>query len=130
MIKEAYCSYEISKLLERKGFDVPCNSWYMSCGDGSVKKFMLAEPDNHNQYDGFPWIVSRPTHQMACAWLREKYHIFIEIDTSIDLNGNYHFNYTILDKECKYVRRGHTYFERNYEDAVETALKYVLENLI
>lgn len=130
MIKEAYCSYEISKLLKEKGFNVPCNSWYMPCSDGSVKKFMLTRPDNYNHYDGFPWTVSRPTHQMAMAWLREVYNIFIEISTSIDLNGDYHFSYTILDKECKYVRKGYTDFDWNYEEAVEAALKYSLENLI
>lgn len=64
------------------------------------------------------------------AWLREVHHIFIEISASIDLNSKYHFSYTILDKECKYVKLGCTNFNWKYEDAVEAALEYVLTNLI
>lgn len=78
-------------------------------------------------YDGDYWFCYI---QMAMAWLREKHNIFIEVSVSIDLNGNYHYSYCILNKECKYVRKGYTDFDWNYEDAVETALKYILENLI
>lgn len=63
-------------------------------------------------------------------WLREIHNIFIEISVSIDLNGKYHYSYSLLDKECKYHRKGYTDFDWEYEDAVEAALKYSLENLI
>lgn len=100
MVKEAYCSYELTKLMVNKGFD--------------------------------PDLVkgTKITHQMAMAWLREVHKLFIEISTSIDLNGKYHFGYTILDKECNYVRRRYTYSNWNYDDAVETALKYCFKKLI
>ena len=125
MIQEAYVSYEIAQLLKKKGFNERTLYHYTNCD-------VLQHNIVYNQYKNSEILnaYSAPTHQMACAWLREKYHIFIEIGTSIDLNGDYHFLYTILDKECKYVRRGYTYFEWNYEDALEAALKYVLENLI
>ena len=122
MIKEAYCSYELSKLLKKNGFDEKVFTYYE---DEILKKGHWFEwnrsPLGH---------IAAPTHQMAMKWLREVHNIFIEISTSIDLNGDYHFSYTILDKECKYVRKGYTDFDWNYEDAVEAAIKYALENLI
>ena len=124
-MKEAYCSYEISKLLKEKGFDECIFEFYE--GDKikyarNDEGFRLSElPDTY-----YPHI----THQMTMAWLREVHNIFIEISVSIDLNSNYHYSYFILNKECKYVRKGYTDFDWNYEDAVESAIKYCLEKLI
>ena len=100
MVKEAYCSYELVKLMVNKGFD--------------------------------PDLVkgTKISHQFAMSWLREVHKIFIEIGVSIDLNGNYHFSYRILDKECKYVIKVCTDFDWTYEDAVEAAVKYCFEKLI
>lgn len=139
MIQEAYVSYEIAQLLKKKGFNVPCNSWYMYCGDGSVKKFMLAEPVNHNQYDGFPLTVSRPTHQMACAWLREHgLHINANIsyDYSVDADGNEVDRWTFWLFEILSSFNGNLIYTEevnqydSYEEAVESAIKYSLENLL
>ena len=130
MIKEAYCSKEVSILLKEKGFDIPVNYEY---------HYKITIPQFHRKKHNFNGIeyhncssewYSAPTHQMAMTWLREVHKIFIEIGICMDLNGNYHYAYTILDKDCKYVRRGYTDFDWNYEDTVEAALKYVLENLI
>lgn len=112
MITEDYCSDEVANLLKEKGFIEPVTE---------LNKLLFKEGKKP---------VLKITHQKAMKWLREVYHIFIEISTSIDLNGNYHFNYTILDKECKYVRKRYTSFDWKYEDAVEEALKYLLENVI
>ena len=71
MITEDYCSYEISRLLEEKGFDIPCKyAWH-----GGIKK-----PDFHRHSINFnggdykdlrtKW-YSAPTHQMAMKWLRD-----------------------------------------------------------
>ena len=121
MIKEAYCSFEVSKLLREKGFDEPCIYYYK---DGVLMFSPFLKGRNSYQTDTY----SAPTHQMAMAWLRDTHKIFIEIGVSIDLNGNYHYGYAILDDKCRYVKRDYTSFK--YEDAVETALKYVLEILI
>ncbi len=123
MIKEAYCSFEVAKLLKEKGFDEPCFYYYKN---GVLMFSPFLKGRNSYQTD----TCSAPTHQMTMAWLREVHNIFIEIGASIDLNGNYHFCYIILDKKCRYVRKDYTDFDWNYEDAVEAALKYVLENLI
>jgi len=124
---ETYCNYEISKFLKKKGFNEKTFGIYIK-----GQPYNLQHNFRGNKFSNSEMLnaYSSPTLQMACAWLREVHHIFIEIGTSIDLNGNYHFSYTILDKECKYVRRGYTEFDWNYENAVEAAIKYCLENLI
>lgn len=108
MINEDYCSYEVAKLLKEKGCDYP--------------NLHGIDSDRDNI-----WI--KITHQMAMQWLRE-YGIFIEISVSMDLNGSYHYNYSVLNEKCEYARKGCTSPEWRYEDAVEAALTYSLENLI
>lgn len=135
MIQEAYCSYEISKLLKKKGFGVPCNSWYIPYSDGSVKKCMLAEPVNYNHYDGFPWTVSRPTHQMACAWLREKHliHIYAEYKAFFQEKPKkvyYHWMPFVKTLPQGGFPNSLDIYCDNYEEAIEAALKYTLENLL
>lgn len=124
-MKEAYVSFEVAKLLKEKGFDEECTHYYSYEDDELIEYTNGVYSRNSKDCHRY----TSPTHQMACAWLREVHNIFIEISVSIDLNGNYHFSYTILDKECKYVRRGYTDFDWNYEDAVEAAIKYCLESL-
>jgi hypothetical protein len=126
-IKEAYVSFEVAKLLKEKGFNEPCLSYFWGEENNKEISYTDFQFTNKQLYSDQ---ILRPTHQMACAWLREEHHIFIEIGTSVDLNGNYHFGYTILDNKCKYLTRGYTDFNFNYEDAVEAALEYTVKNLI
>ena len=127
MITEDYVSFEIAKLLKEKGFNVPCNSWYIPYSDGSVKEFVLAEPVDYNHYDGFPWTVSRPTHQMVLAWLREIYRIDIVIEISDPSVKDRKYYCIIWDgNNDSYILD----LFNSYEETVETALKYTLEKLI
>lgn len=125
MEKEQYVSFEVAKLLKEKGFDEECHHVYEG-EDIEWANILYGEDVLSNSND----VISAPTQQMAMRWLREDKNIFIEISTSIDLNGRYHYSCFILDKECKYLRKGYTDFDWTYEDAVEAALKYCLKNLI
>lgn len=105
MVAEDYCSFEVSKLLKEKGFD----------------------------YQGFDYIdfegevirQNRPTHQMAMKWLRQEKNIIINVwYNGVDWDAEYYNDedenfYPITDSSCN-----------SYEEAVEAALKYSLENLI
>lgn len=108
MITEDYISFEVAKLLKEKGFD----------------------------YNGFDYIdfegevirQDRPTHQMAMKWLRGK-GIIIVIQPE-------YFN---VESKCSawgcdiWVDDNYEKLQGDfpsYEEAVEAALKYVLENLI
>lgn len=108
MIKERRCSYEVCKLLHEKGFDVKCTDWYFE--------------NNIN--------IWKPTHQMACDWLREVHKIFADPIKQ----GNYNDtreDYTYIVASNGTVYRNSSVCDKySYEEAVEAALKYSLENLI
>ena len=130
MIKEAYVSFEVAKLLKEKGFDEDTIGYYNSIAEIPERIKFFDSPISIYNSDGLIGCIQAPTLQMAMKWLREVHHIFIEIHASIDLNGKYHFSYSILDKECRYIRRGFINCDRNYEQTIEAALKYILEDLI
>ena len=128
MIKEAYCSKEVSILLKEKGFNEKCRGGYHYEFDDNDNPIVMleewmAQPYNNDFVDeGF--LCSAPTHQLAMNWLREVHSIYIDIDM---LSGiTYWWSVYLLDK-----KQGETTISYDtYEDAVEAALKYVLENLI
>lgn len=108
MITEDYCSYEVSKLLDEKGFNEECDNFYSI----PTKDLFI------------------PTHQMALKWLRKK-GIFIEIGIFGKTDVTYSFNISVLNEGEIYPPLDkETQFFKNFEEAVEAALKYSLENLI
>ena len=136
MIQEADCSYEVSTLLKEKGFDEKCHSSYWGSDIVDYTDLPLNYNDNNSS-------CSRPTHQMACAWLREKHEIFIQINRY----NQYYEGYGVIPMTEHDKERGHNpeYSARilnalsvsriterfeSYEEAVEAGLKYCLENLI
>ena len=127
VIKEDYVSFEIAKLLKEKGFNEPC--WcYWNFSQEEYPTFLQYR--HRNSDDDLEEKPTAPTFQMAMKWLREVHKIFIEISVSIDFNGKYHYSYFILNRECKYIRKGYADFDWNYEQACEAAIKYCLENII
>lgn len=114
MIKEDYVSYEVAKLLKEKGFNEPVTE---------LNKLLIKEGEKP---------VLRITHQKAMKWLREVHNICIVIEPHA-------YDY-INEKNASYVCslwQGDNYYENilskdypTYEEVVEAALKYSLENLI
>lgn len=138
-MKEAYCSYEISKLLKEKGFDEQCSSTYDTAVSGGKPIFYKYDvlhffPNGmKNSDDKYGMVISAPTHQMACAWLREVHKVLIVIDAyhtdhwegyidSFEISIYSHASTIIVPNEIAH----HT----DYTEAVEAAIKYSLENLI
>lgn len=144
MINEAYVSFEVAKLLKEKGFDCPCHATYDTAVTGGKPKFFEYDvlqffPDGmKNSDDKYGMVISAPTHQMTMKWLREVHNIQIELNWD---KGNQLYSFQIW-KLGKYqaeissldlwrIYKDDNYLgEWNYEDAVEAALKYCLENLI
>ena len=127
-ITEDYVSFETAKLLKEKGFDWECLAhWFI----GTERNFSISKtPQNWNEVKtDLDWL-SCPTHQMACKWLREVYKLHIGIARG---PKGYHITIeTIPLGVVKYITReivGTTYID-SYEEAVEAALKYTIENLI
>ena len=129
MIKEDYVSYEVAKLLKDRGFDEPCHCFYeykKRLYNDMYKYFPNGMKNSDHDKEGNKG-VSAPTHQMACRWLREVYNVVIEIN-SIWIVG-FGYNYIariVVEGESKKCLKHYNY----YEEAVEAAIKYTLENLI
>lgn len=130
MIKEEYCSYEVAKLLKRKGFNEFVHYEYhdRSAIPGFHKK---AHNFNGSEYTYCieEWF-SAPTHQMALRWLRDR-EIYITIVFGAYPSLKKVFWIPQIDSLEGFNLPDSFYKEYNrYEEAVEAALKYALENLI
>ena len=137
MIKEAYVSFEVAKLLKEKGFNYPCRAVYSPKG---IVTHYLKEEVRAYDLKGHKKLC--PTHQMAIKWLREVYHIEISITFGfpfIDGKQQYKYFWSIVkvcDNHLEYPMNDSSSASYNeemvdsYEEAVEAALKYSLENLI
>ncbi len=127
MTKEAYCSYEVSKLLKEKGFSEKCTACYRTDLNNQFElisgRVNFCNP-RFNKFKSIP-PLNAPTQQVAMRWLRER-GIFINIDYMIECPTFKYYIY-LDDSASK-----HTDFKHypTYEEAVESALKYCLENLI
>ena len=113
MIKEAYCSDDVCKLLKENGFKEPCTD---------LNKLVIKDGEK-------PFI--KVTHQKAMAWLREVYGIFIAINND-DLDFNWQC-YDLINRgstlDPKILSESYAGY-KTYEEAIEAAIKYSLENLI
>ena len=122
MIKEDYCSYKVAKILKEKGFHEPCIATYNS----TTKNFQVEEiyEDWTIHWKGY---ISAPTLQMAMKWLREVHNIDICVFP-------YQADYISYSYKVKIYKNKEIYLtitdSKTYEDAVEEALKYCLDNLI
>lgn len=114
MIKEAYCSFEVAKLLKEKEFCERCFICYEQNGE------VFEGFGNWNKTDIY---IAAPTHQMACAWLRDVHNIDICVFP-------YQIDYIGYSYEVKIYKNKEMYFSitdsKTYEEAVEIALKYTL----
>lgn len=109
-ISEDYVSDETFKLLKEKGFDDSC------C------RFVVESDETYHR--------GAPTLQMAMKWLREKHNLFIQI--TVDFSDGAYPMYDIcvvnLATCISFIVNGYNRY--SYKEAVETAIKYCLENLI
>lgn len=127
MITEDYCSYEVAKLLKEKGFDGLCYCHEFTDYEGNFTTYHTEYPENWNQSEP---CVSFPTLGMAMKWLGEKgiECVVIPIWNTI---GKQYRSYVLSDLGDRYKDNYDSYSDNmSYEEAVEAALKYCLENLI
>ena len=123
MIQEDYVSFEVAKLLKEKGFNEYCLKNYWS-SDKELHDWKWELSYKRNSDENCNTIdCAAPTLQMAMKWLREK-HIHIIIDYR-EVSYKYFFRISYCYNSSENLD-----FYDSYEEAVEAALKYVLENLI
>ena len=80
-------------------------------------------------YNQYGHLISSPTQQMALAWLREKKNVYMDIAPTHVTNGSIHFVWQTYDSDYAVTGDCDRFFD-SYEEAVEAAIKYCLENLI
>lgn len=122
MIKEVYCCFEVAKLLKEKGFDQNCATYYL---DGQVWRHYHGEVIPKGKQ-----IYAAPSQAMAMKWLREKYYIYADPIKQGNYNDCSEY-YTWIVARMGIIHRNPSVADKlSYEEAVEAALKYSLENLI
>ena len=125
MVKEAYVSFEVAKLLKEKGFNEPTWTRY--------------EDDNEVIFgDKYDWNnspmgqISAPTHQMAMKWLRKEHNILLFLLPAQE-NGKLVYLvevWTWNEEEGIYESTYAPMPRKEPEQAIGSELKYSLENLI
>lgn len=125
MITEDYCSYEVAKLLKEKGFDESSYTCY-------VEKEISHYDYSSTNYELIDGVISCPTLQMAMKWLIEEKNIFIVIephdyDYINEKSKSFSYSLWIGDNYYEYIESKDY---PSYEEAIEAALKYCLQNLI
>lgn len=144
MINEDFC-FEVAKLLKDKGFNEYCLKNYWS-SDKELHdwKWELSynrnSDENRNTKD-----CAAPTQQMAMKWLREEHQLHISVDVSPiygkvkdekgrNTCGLLYWHYMAsgewVNEKYNPNQKAFIVSAKSYEDAVEEALKYSLENLI
>ena len=122
---EDYVSFETAKLLKEKGFNEICSTLY----DLRNKDFIeqIGQVFTNSQFLN---LITAPTLQKAMKWLRkEKGIAIIPIISSILDNEKFLWDIKIVvAKTNETYSQGWIYEEP--EEAYDTAIKYVLENLI
>ena len=129
MLTEDYCSYEVAKLLDKKGFREYCEAIYFILENGDYRWSKIDIPIRDCSICK-PAAILCPTHQMAMKWLREVHKLHIEI--SVDINDKHFFYASIYynGEECWEEKEYYPDGVATYEEAVEAALKHCLTNLI
>ena len=132
MIREDYVSFETAKLLKEKEFDEPCHALYHN---GEDKIFFGLDVDSYYNSILNVDCYTCPTLQMAMKWLREVYNIgvFPSIYGITDRDGtieSYPYGTDIVNLQTHELICGDILPKDTYEEACETAIKYVLENLV
>lgn len=126
-ITEDYCSYEVAKLLDKKGFREYCEAIYFILENGDYRWSKIDIPIRDCSTCK-PAAILCPSHQMAMKWLRKEHNICIapyaaayRYGFTIDKcdTGSNICNDDVIDEELT-----------TYEKAVEAALEYCLTELI
>jgi hypothetical protein len=117
-MKEELISFETAKLARKKGFNWNTRRFYSP--DGRVDITMYSK--NHNRPMSENYAI--PTQSLLQKWLREKYHLHIQI-IEYDKDGSLIIQIT---KNSQLVYDYMTSFDINeYEEALEKGLQEALK---
>ncbi len=137
-MKHLFLSYELSKQLKEKGFNLLTNHFYSESGKlfprvlESGNEPVSFEPDDF--YENFNTIlkyevegkcqnvISAPLHQQVIDWFREKHNIIILVEVATYINSfNYRFYIETIDDKVEGFKTN------NYYEALNKAIEEALE---
>ena len=141
MIKEQFVGFETAKLLERAGFDVPCNGIYHVTRDGFnalyIHHLKLGLADlTYSMSDMFRDMYLAPTQAVAARWLREVYNLHVyAIQTNLPLTEpqTTHWEWGYIVTKVDDPNTPDKLFDINYtayEDAMEAGIRRAIESVI
>lgn len=126
-ITEDYVSFETAKLLKEKGFDDEYTNAFYDKTENLYFIDLLSDLSEHTDNDTD---IAASTLHVVMKWLREVHNLHITIKPYITEDGiMYLFEIYKLEAEKFTLIRSKTGFEK-CEEAEESAIRYVLENLI
>lgn len=122
MMEEKICSIEVAKLAKEKGFNEPTVRYFINgdCKNMGISRYLYC----HNDIDDD---IAAPTQSLLQRWLREKkgYYVYPFFDNN-ELKWTWVCREKTGDMWIPLV--GETPYFDTYEQALEDALKYSLEN--
>lgn len=137
-ITESYCSFEVSKLLKEKGFDVYTIDTYNDSGQSTnrysitihddmdeaelQKEFEVRNSEMVNDY------ISKPTHTLAIEWIRVNFGIWIGVSQDWTNGKLLGYESTIETVDGETTINLETV--NTPQEATEAALLYALTKLI
>ncbi len=141
-IQEAYCSFEICKLLKEKRFDIFTeavwveyhqNTEYYNKGVVFEKSGILHGRNSYHYNNEYYSIYSSPSQALAIEWIRINFNIWIHCISHEVGKWCYHIGKTTAGKIHPRICENGEYGLEDFDspqEATEAALLYVLQNLI
>lgn len=129
-IVEDYVSFDLAKLLKKKGFDEICQRIY----DNDCPNEILGSDGLEFKNSELIEFITAPTLSLACKWLREVYGLHISLEPCYDCDSMHvvflAFVQNVADVHEFMDGRKNVASHPNVEKSYELAIKYCLENLI
>lgn len=122
MVCDDYVNEELAKLLKKKGFDQNCPEYFVG-GHRFRHCYQEVLPRNKETY-------AAPTLAVAAKWIREEHNIWLIVVKDVDYGWKYKPQSMVVSNEHKFDGTPYTGYYNTYEEALESAIKYCLENLV
>lgn len=119
---ETYCSYKLSKLLQKMGFRFTGLCTAYAPDDSPEGAMVMDKPSEEKEFATMPWLVPRPTIAMARTWFFINYKIHFV--TQYEWNEGWK-----VRVQNKDVNTPITFIWNTEEEAVDWAMIKLIEDI-
>ena len=130
MIQPTYTTFEQSKLLKEKGFDLKCLCYYIEVNNNHSNHPTRTHDSQFINWNAHVSRVSCPEQWMVTEWLRVNHGIWIHSAPENNEEDIVKWAFTIqrIDSEVRFVRRVGEF--NSPQEAYSAAFDYTLNNLV